>query len=221
MSLALVSPALAADAPDPAVTAKNREMIAGTPQAAGVFVVQDDGAIRHVQSGLICPARYPNVTFYDVQVYPSDAGLGTDVGCDYRRADDKGGAWSKLTIFVTKAAPDTTADSAFERYQKELMQATPDAAPLGPAFANDPNGKHPDSPLAKARSEEYRVTLNGAVYTSLLIVTVKAGWTIEIRATYIGSPTAINSAREGAQLEIGDRIVGVRAFVDALGTVGQ
>jgi hypothetical protein len=211
-------PARAAD--DPSVLkAENTAIVAATPEAAGVFTVQDDGTIRHVQSGLVCPAKYPNAAFYHVLVYRPD---GTDVGCDYRRADGKGGAWAKFTIFAVKAADGLTTDQAFAGYQKELVQAYPDARPLGEAVQGDP--KDTNSPFAGMRSGEYLVTWNGQDYTTQLYVVVSHGWVIEVRTTFVGLPNAVDAGREGADsavLEMGDRIAGFKALADALGTLGK
>jgi len=94
----------------------------------GVFERRADGTLHHVESGLVCPAKYPNATFYNLLVYTAD---GSDVGCDYRRADDKGGAWAKFTIFATKAPPGTTMEDAFARYRRELLTADPQAQSQG------------------------------------------------------------------------------------------
>jgi hypothetical protein len=211
-------PAFAADDAAPLRT-QNAAIVEATAGASGVFKVQDDGTVRHVQSGLVCPAKYPNSDFYHVFVYKAD---GTDVGCDYRRADDKGGAWSKLTIFVVKAADGTTSDQAFARYHAELAQTYPGARPLGEAIQGDPNDHV--SPLASVRSAEYLIAMNGQAYTTQLYVTVAHGWIIEIRTTFVGLPNTVDAAREGphgAEMEMGDRLMGPKALIDALGTLGQ
>jgi hypothetical protein len=211
-------PARAAD--DPAtLKAANIAAVATTPAAVGIFAVQDDGTVRHVQSGLVCPAKYPNASFYQVLVYNHE---GTDVGCDYRRADAKGGAWAKLTIFVVKAAEGTTTDQAFAHYESEVTQTYPNAKFLGEAVANDPNDK--TSPLAALRNSAYLIMMNGQEYTTQLYVLVIHGWTIEVRVSFVGRPDAIDASREGATsavLEMGDRVVGFKAMIDALSTVGK
>ncbi|HWA30260.1 MAG TPA: hypothetical protein VG867_04155 [Rhizomicrobium sp.] len=198
---------------------QNLQIVSAEPKANGIFVVQDDGSVRHIQSGLVCPAKYPNVDFYHVLVY---AQSGADVGCDYRRADDKGGAWSKLTIFATKAAPGLTLDQAFARYHDEIVQTSPQAVSQGPAI--QVGGKAP-SDFPEIRSEEFVEPLNDTTYTSQLYVAVEDGWIIEVRATFVGLPNKIEVTKEsgtaGAVLEAGDRMMGPKALFDAIGTVGH
>jgi hypothetical protein len=197
---------------------RNQLIVAQVPGSEGVFSVQSDGSIRHAQSGLVCPAEYPNVQFYHVFVYARD---GSDVGCDYRRADDKGGAWSKLTIFATKAAPGTNLDQAFARYHNEVLQSSPGAKSQGPAIRDQSSAP---SLLPEIRSEEFE-PLNGATYTSQLFVAIVSGWIVEVRATFIGLPNNIQVTKEGgvegAKLQMGDRVMGPKALVDALDKISH
>jgi hypothetical protein len=218
--LGLVLPLVPAFAADPAVVAQNRQIVAATPEADGVFAVQDDGTVRHKQSGLVCPASFPNLSFYHVFVFAPDGG---DVGCDYRRADDNGGAWSKMTIFAVRAPPGTTLDAVFARYHGEIVQTYPDAKLQGPAAGIDEKGAGKPL-LPEFRSEEFVITMNGQPYTTQLFVTVVSGWTIEIRSTFVGLPDVIDSAREGpnsALAEAGDRFVGDLALIGAISSVKQ
>lgn len=198
----------------------NQEILANTAGADGVFTVQDDGAIMHLQSGLVCPASFPNVALFHLLIYQSGE-KGSDVGCDYIRPDDLGGAYAKLTIFATKAAPETTLDSAFAGYQREVAQVFKGAQPIGPAIRiEDKTGKMPEY-----RSEEYLIKLNERDNTSDLIVTVSAGWVIEIRATYAGKPDEIHlekgqSAKDAA-VAIGDRVMASTAYIGAVHSVGK
>lgn len=221
----LAAPAFAADAPspipapNPATIQYNRGIVAATRGAADVFTVQDDGAIRHVQSGLICPAEYPNAEFYQALVYATD---GSDIGCDYRRADKLGGAWAKLTIFAVKAKSSDTLDAVFAHYRGEVEQTYPQAVFQGDALTLDSKGK--PSALPAFRSAEYVMPFNGQTYTTQLYVVLVQGWTIEVRCTFVGLPNAVDAAREGADsavLEAGDRLMGPKALFDALGSVRQ
>jgi len=202
-----------------ALKVQNTKIISAEPKAAGVFVAQDDGSVRHIQSGLICPAKYPNVDFYHVLVYAQN---GNDVGCDYRRADENGGAWSKLTIFATKATPGLTLDQAFARYHSEIAQTSPKAVSQGPAIRESSN-RAPDFP--EIRSEEFIEPLNETTYTSQLYVAIEDGWVIEVRTTFVGLPNKIDVTKDGgteeAVLKMGDRVMGPKALFDALGTVGR
>lgn len=205
-----------------ALKAENSTIVAAAAGSAGVFTVRDDGAVRHVQSGLVCPAKYPNVVFYQVYVYAPD---GTDVGCDYRRADAHGGAWSKLTIFAVKAAPDATVDRAYERFRREVEQTYPDALPQGEAIRIENKGAGP-STFPPIRSQEYLIRMNDQTYTTDLIVTISKGWIVELRATYVGLPNTMGGTNEGGSqdalvAEGGDRLMGPKALIDALGTIGQ
>src|SRR5215469_11013721 len=70
---------------DAQTIARNAEIVKNTKGTDGVFVVRDDGTIRHVQSGLVCPAKFPNVAFWHAELFDSPLGPGMDVGCDYGR----------------------------------------------------------------------------------------------------------------------------------------
>ena len=199
---------------------RNKGIVASTPGADGVLEVHDDGTIKHLQSGLVCPASFPNVRLFGTRVYPS-AEKGADIGCDYIRADPSGRASAKLTLFATKAPPGVTLDAAFQAYQREVTQVWRNLRAVGPAMlVQDATGKFPEF-----RSEEYLVTMNGSDGTSDLVVTIDAGWIIEIRATYAGRPNEIGlAADEGvknATLEVGDRVMANAAFVAAIATVGK
>lgn len=212
----LAVPAVAAEDPA-ALRAQNSAILAATPQAEGAFAVQDDGAVRHLASGLICPAKYPNVDFYKAFVFRAD---GTDAGCDYGRFDDKGGIWAKLTIFMVRFAAPTTIDQAFAHYRAELLRALPDAKSQGEALRLGANGA--SSPLPPIRSEEFLIQLNEQIYTTQLYVAQTKRWVIEVRTTFVGPPNVVDAAREGpdsAARETGDRLMGSNALFVALGTV--
>lgn len=204
-----------------ALTAHNRDAVSETPGADGIFAVQPNGDIRHIQSGLMCPARYPNVRFAEAQIYKSDLGAGTDVGCDYRRDDRNGLLISKLTIFAVKAAEGTTLDQAFAKYRGEVFQDEPDAVSEGVAV-EDKGGSKTSAP--KFRSEEFAEVQNGRKFTSQLFVAVRAGWIVEIRSTFEGWGNTIaidkNGGVDDAVNAAGDRLMGVKALFDALGTMG-
>src|SRR5437762_3211916 len=54
----------------------NARIVANTPEAGGVFAVRDDGSVVHSQSGMICPASFPNVAFWHAEVFRSNGGNG-------------------------------------------------------------------------------------------------------------------------------------------------
>src|SRR5687768_13583077 len=99
LTMGATSGAVGFDPVDQATIDRNREIVARTDGAEGIFTVQPNGNILHIQSGLLCPAQFPHVTFWHAQIYASSQGQGTDVGCDYGRFDNQGRAVSKLTIF--------------------------------------------------------------------------------------------------------------------------
>lgn len=205
-----------------ALKARNQEIVAQNKDADGVFTVRDDGSIKHLQSGLMCPAFYPNVTLYQLVVYPK-AGKGLDVGCDYRRADDKGGANAKLTIFAVKASDGDSVDSAFAGYRGAIVENFEDLRSQGPALRIQEDGKK--STLPPIRSEEFLVRLNNRDYTTQLVVALSKGWIIEIRATFTGLPNVIvidkgSTVQDGVDAA-GDRAMFAKALFDALGTIGQ
>ncbi len=205
--------------------AANSAILAKSPKADGVFVVQDDATIRHIQSGLVCRARFPNVELYALLVFSSEENKGQDVGCDYIRHDDKGGADAKLTIFATEAPDTFTVAQAFARYRNEVMQADPEAVSLGESLRIENKGNAPDNALARTQSEEFKIFLNQRDYTSQLYVTISRGWIIEVRTTFTGLPNAIVVTKEGgtaeAAAEAGDRLMGPAALVDAIASIGK
>ncbi len=211
---------LAEEMADPADRPANLAILAATPDANGVFTVQDDGTVRHVQSGLVCPSGFPNMKLAHLLVYPSAAGPGTDVGCDYGRAN-KGRADSKLTIFAVKAAEGATLVDVFARYRSEVVQTVAGLQPNGAVFVIDDHKSA--KPLPKFQSEEF-VGGNGA-FTTSLIVALQGGWVAEIRETYPGLPNHVDVTEAGGKDEAvnmaGDRIMPVHAFLAVAGTIGK
>jgi hypothetical protein len=187
-------------APDTATISRVREIVANTKDASGVFVVQDDGTVHHIQSGLNCPAEFPNADFRHAEIFPSALGAGMDVDCDYGRSDANEITVSKLTIFATKASDGASLDQAFDKYRTEIRKAFPDVHPTGPALGVERKDNAAPSIAAPAlvavpnenamplfadfRSEAYDLLIDGAPYHSELIVALQGGWVIEIRSTY-------------------------------------
>ena len=61
-----------ADAPTPVppeVKVFNAHLVATTPVASSVFAITSDGGIRHIASGLVCPAQMPDFHLLDLQIY--------------------------------------------------------------------------------------------------------------------------------------------------------
>jgi hypothetical protein len=225
LSLLLVSKGVcAADAPSapvpPELIAANKAVLDAEPKSGGVFALQPDGSIKHVQSGLVCPARYPNVHFGHAFVYASD---GSDVGCDYLRANAEHDVVAKLTLFAVRADPSLTVDQAFAKYRAEVLQTFADARSLGESLHVEDKSKD-KSAVPDVRSEEFAISVNGAAFTTVLIVTVKAGWSIEVRGTYAGLPNQIEINAGGVNSAVdamGDRLMATKALFDAAGSVNS
>jgi hypothetical protein len=206
---------------DDDLKSENSQILAQVAEADGVFTIADDGSLHHVQSGLVCPASFPSMKLYHVLVFPGDAGKGSDVGCDYRRPDDKGGANAKLTIFATRAADGVTLDDAFAKYRNEVVTTYQGITSVGPALVVEDKSKTPAMP--ETRSEEFTLPLNGRTYSSDLIVCIKNGWIIEIRGTYSGMPNEIVATDDKRALDdaLADRAAPATAFVMAVASLGS
>jgi hypothetical protein len=146
----------------------------------GVFSTQPDKSILHIQSGFVCPAAYPNATLYNLQSFPSAAGLGTDVGCDYA-GGASGKIEAKFTIFLVKAREGATLDQEFDRYLSEMRGARPEKVN---ETAFHLVGEVTTSKSPPARLEYEEITQNGRKYRDELIVGIVNGWVIELRSTY-------------------------------------
>jgi len=208
-----------------ATKAHNEDIVARSPGADGVFVVQGDGTIKHVQSGMECPAKLPNVQFWHAEVFKSPAGKGVDVGCDYGRNGADGKWVSKLTIFATKAPAEMTLDQAFVKDRGEVIQATQDATSIGTAMNLDDKDKGLPTALPEWRSEAFLTTYEGKQSTDEVVVAVSNGWILEIRTTYLGKPNNIVVAKDGdpddAALALGDRIMATFAYVQVGRTIDK
>jgi len=176
-----IEPNPAPSAEEKAATMRhNQEIVAKTPGAEGVFVVREDG-VRHLQSGLICPP-FPNVSLSQTNVFPS-AQKGESVSCDYSRTDKTGAVVSTLSIVVTKADPNTTVQSAFAKYQRELAESFQSIAPVE-VIADVP----PSARNAGLHGEKFFGMRGGRESTAELRVTMGLGWLVLVRAIYAGKP---------------------------------
>ncbi len=204
--------ASAAPPAKPGVRAKNVEIVAGDPDTAKVFKVQANGDILHLKSGLRCPGSFPHVDFWHADLFPAQA-LGDDVGCDYGRSGPDGTWVSKLTIFATRA-DSASLDVVFSSLKAEVAKEGPDAQYKGEAIKAGPG---PLS-LGEYRSAEFVGTLDdGRPYASDLIVAIRNGWILEIRATF-----ATRTADGEAVASAADDVAGPSlAFLKVVNTVGQ
>jgi hypothetical protein len=180
---------------------------------ADVWKSEPDGAIRHVQSGLLCPPKIGKVTLWSGDVFPS-VGRGGDVGCDYGRGPE-GNADAKLTIFAVRAPREMTLDTAFEKYRDEMHQSYPEGtnarAAIEPGAITTSDAR---APVPEVRSEGISVTLHERAYRTEVAVMLISGWIIEIRSTY---PTEFS----GADTDIGVDVINLSAAVlQAAASVG-
>jgi len=148
-----------------------------------------------------------------LQIYPSDKGVGTDIGCDYGRQDADDFWVAKLTIYAVKAEAGDTAAQAFARYQAEVKRKYPTAKVLGTAIEFT---EEPPPEMKDVQSEEYEIMMNGRRYQSDLIVAMKAGWVIEIRGS---SAMEAADGSEGV-MALGDLANPSLALMQALSTIG-
>jgi len=200
---------LSAQAQD--IKARNAARLARTPATEGIFALEDNGDIRHLQSGMKCIAGYPNVEFFAVMIFPSAMGDGMDVGCDYARVDGQNRAVSKLTVFAVKAPAGMTLDQAFDQYNREVLTKAPTAKHVGPVMTM--NSVKGSEALPEFRSAEYDVVGNGISYRTDLVVALKAGWIVEIRATFL---TGAVATEQDAAARAGDIVAPGVALLTAI-----
>ena len=188
----------AAATPLSTLAARNSEIVAHTPGAKDVFSVQEDGAIRHLQSGMVCPEDFPNVHFMDAQIYSAPS-TGIDVGCDYARIGSEGNAVSKLTIFAVKATNTATLDDVFAGYRRDIESAYPTASatPAALQIQNNATGQTGTD----YRAIGYAITVGGRATHSELIVGIFDGWVLEVRATYPNSVIKVEKDTTKADLQ--------------------
>jgi hypothetical protein len=212
------APALAADPADPGTIAWNNKIAMHSPNIDGVFVVQDDGTIRHVQSGMICPATFANVKLWHLETFPSPRGKGMDVSCDYGRNGPNNRFVSKLTLFATIAPDGATLDRAFAAYRAEVIQANPGVRSEGPLPLP------PKVTLSgEWKSESFLERRDDRAFTSELIVALRGQWMFEVRATYDGSRgdpmVTMQSSPADATNAQDDRTMAATAFAATVNTL--
>jgi hypothetical protein len=174
-----------------AFKAHNEDIVARSPHADGVFVVQGDGTIKHVQSGMVCAANFTNVNFWHSEVF--DDGKGLDVGCDYGRNGADGKWISKLTIFAVKSPEGATLDNVFAHYKQEIERTYPAAVALAPALQMNSKMVY--------RAQGYTVAVDGGNRHEELIVGLTNGWTIEVRASYPHAGIVVKDANDKTDLK--------------------
>jgi hypothetical protein len=221
------SPALA-DARDPtpeenaALKAHSAGVVAHEPGADGVFAVQDDGSLKHVQSGMVCAPRYANMELQRVEVLSAADAKGGNAGCDYGR----GGA-ATLSVLAVKQPDGLTLDKAFADERAKIVGAYPDAATAGPALEIKLGDSDKDTygPFSEFRSEEFVRTDNGQTRTEDLIVMIHKGWILEIRKSFQGKPKEVAFDEKSDRKELNnamlDRTMNIRVMMVSGMTLGQ
>jgi len=218
LAILVALPAAAAEPTDPGTIAWNNKVAMHTQGIDGVFVVQDDGTIRHIQSGMVCPAKFANVQLWHLESFPSHSGKGMDVSCDYGRNGPNNRFVSKLTLFATIAPDGWTLDTVFANYRSEVIRANPGVKSEGP-LPLPPNVTLP----GEWKSESFIERRDDRAFTSELIVALRGKWMFEVRTTYDGSRgdpmvTMQSSLADAANAQ-GDRTMAAtayRATVDTL-----
>lgn len=210
----LLSAPAVAQHPEGEPSALVKRAFANAKNVAGVFEADEPaGQVRHIQSGLTCPAYLGNAFLNQIMVFETPAGLGADIGCDYARRTAPGStqAAAKHSVFAVKLPADWTLDTAFSYYQKEMHQSSPAGARSGGEslhFTTRPDG-FPD-----VRSEELFYDKDGKPWQTEVIVAVVNGWIIEVRSTR-ASQYAISSLEEA-----NDQPGGAMLFFRAVGDLG-
>jgi hypothetical protein len=178
-----------------------------------IFVADNAGKARHVQSGLTCAGYVQNAFLNQVMVFETPAGIGADVGCDYARRKSPGSsqAAAKHTVFVVKLPEGWTLEKAFANYQAEMHQTAPKDARSG---GDSLTFGVPIDGFPKFLSEELFYTKDGREWQTELIVAVLNGWIIEVRSTKI-SQFAL-----AAQEEAADQPAGAALFFAAVADLG-
>jgi hypothetical protein len=190
-------------------------ILARTPEADGIFAVQPDGSLRHLQSGLICRVKYPDVSLVRLEVFKSNLGPGADVGCDYARPAAGGGDEAELTVFATKMTAGETLDSVYSQRLAEV-RSREGKSEARPAVSFEGGGER-----SAVRSAEFDLMIGGRAYLSDVIVSVKAGWSIEVRATYPKDVVLRGDRGPEEAAEKFDAPVPLIAWLQADSSVGQ
>lgn len=219
--LMVTDPAGGNESLEETLESRNAAILANTPDVEGVFEVQANGDILHLQSDMRCPGSFKNVSFWQGLIF-SSVQKGDDVGCDYGRVGIQGYAESKLTIFATRTT-DTLAD-AFARTRREIEAAYPEARYIGPALEikSETNGsENCEATADDFRSAEYEYYSGGERYLSQVILAVRSGWIIKVRATfrtvvYVGE--SVDSTQQAINVG-GDYVSPITGFLMALDSV--
>jgi hypothetical protein len=177
-ALASAGPAWA-QATQRTVPETNAEIVARSPGALGVFKAEADGRVVHVQSGFHCPAALASMSLWHAEVFAAN---GSDVGCDYGRADATGNGVAKLTLFLVKADK-RSLDQVFEGYRADAAKAMPTLSYKGPALTVE-GGAPGGPPFGEFRSAEFVGQLRGVPTDSQVLVAIRRGWILELRLTY-------------------------------------
>jgi hypothetical protein len=174
--------AAAAEAATSAEQELAERVFKATPATAGIWVLDGDAAaIRHVQSGLSCPAAYTKagIGLWHLSNNPSPNGPGMDVGCDYGLLGQDGRVEIMLSVDIEKAGPGETLEAAFQHARADLMEYLGDARSKG-AFRMPKEASN----SVKERSELFEAVVNKIPTRASMTVSLVKGWILEVHATY-------------------------------------
>lgn len=148
-----------------------------TAASRDVFeVLEDQDAVRHIQSGLICPRYMGGMTLTSAAPFPSPVQRGRDVGCDYSSADTAGATNGKLTIYATDYGAPMPADLVFEATRTSLAAIDPTLRPRDGMATFDLDG-------VTAYFEQFDAVINGVPSETSLSIAALDGWVVKVRRT--------------------------------------
>jgi hypothetical protein len=172
-----------ADTPDrpatlpgmPPAQAAAARAIAVTPKS--VWSDGEDGAARHLQSGLVCPRRIVGYVRNELSVFDN---LGLDVGCNYAApAHD-------ITLYLTQMQ-EMSLGALYESAKSALVKT---ADGHHPALISETTVRSGDLAWSEALYSE-----DGDIHSGIWMADLR-GWMLEYRATY----PATDDARTQADL---------------------
>ncbi|PWR18951.1 hypothetical protein [Zavarzinia compransoris] len=167
----------AAAVPVPEAQDPRTALIASVPNGSLIFRLKGEHDIQHVQSGMACPlARMAEADrLIRLFVFPNPRD-GDDVACDYAFF---GG---KLTAYATRNTG-LTAEAVVGATADFIRGAHPEATPAAldlPAADG----------LPKITGAVFNIVLDGKPARTKVLVAIKDGWVIKVRATYPTDPAA-------------------------------
>lgn len=173
LSFALSGPAFAdaTTAPPPndpdALLRQQAAALDAKPLSKFIWQMSDDGSALHLQSGLVCPAKWGAFTRGRPATFDT---LGTDIGCDYQN-----GLGTEVTMYLTQRHGQWPGDD-LAKAQAELQQFHPGYTLLPPSAEG---ALECDAPWKRVLYGGNKDTLHSGIWLRDL-----GGWTLEFRASY-------------------------------------